>query len=71
MIVTDVQIKTAKTQKHLYCPVFTKDEALQTVRLQGFSCICKGKRGFESPRYGSGITGNGKENIGFGNSKCL
>ena len=26
MIVTSVQIKTAKTQKHLYCPVFTKKE---------------------------------------------
>lgn len=25
MIVTSVQIKTVKTQKHLYCPVFTKD----------------------------------------------
>ena len=25
MIVTSVQIKTAKTQKHLYCPVFTKN----------------------------------------------
>lgn len=24
MIVTSVQIKTAKIQKHLYCPVFTK-----------------------------------------------
>ena len=24
MIVTSVQIKTAKTQKHLYCPVFTE-----------------------------------------------
>ena len=24
MIVTSVQIKTAKTQKHLYCPVFTR-----------------------------------------------
>ena len=24
MIVMSVQIKTAKTQKHLYCPVFTK-----------------------------------------------
>ena len=23
MIVTSVQIKTAKTQKHLYCPIFT------------------------------------------------
>ena len=23
MIVTSVQIKTAKTQKHRYCPVFT------------------------------------------------
>lgn len=25
MIVTSVQIKTAKTQKHLYCPVFTHE----------------------------------------------
>ena len=25
MIVTSVQIKTAKTQKHLYCLVFTKE----------------------------------------------
>ena len=25
MIVTSVQIKTAKTQKHLYCLVFTKN----------------------------------------------
>lgn len=24
MIVTSVQIKTVKTQKHLYCPVFTR-----------------------------------------------
>lgn len=24
MIVTSVQIKTVKTQKHLYCPVFTQ-----------------------------------------------
>lgn len=24
MIVTSVQIKTAKIQKHLYCPVFTE-----------------------------------------------
>ena len=24
MIVTSVQIKTVKMQKHLYCPVFTK-----------------------------------------------
>ncbi len=28
MIVTSVQIKTAKTQKHLYCLVFTKDADL-------------------------------------------
>ena len=27
MIVTSVQIKTVKTQKHLYCPVFTKSTA--------------------------------------------
>ena len=26
MIVTSVQIKTAKTQKHLYCPVFTSND---------------------------------------------
>ena len=25
MIVTSVQIKTVKTQKHLYCPVFTQN----------------------------------------------
>ena len=28
MIVTSVQIKTAKTQKHLYCPVFTRRRKL-------------------------------------------
>lgn len=27
MIVTSVQIKTVKTQKHLYCPVFTLRKA--------------------------------------------
>lgn len=27
MIVTSVQIKTAKTQKHLYCLVFTRNTA--------------------------------------------
>ena len=39
MIVTSVQIKTVKMQKHLYCPVFTKKrfeqakrEALETAR---------------------------------------
>lgn len=26
MIVTSVQIKTVKTQKHLYCPVFTNSQ---------------------------------------------
>ena len=36
MIVTSVQIKTAKTQKHLYCPVFTEaDESC--LRFIGFS----------------------------------
>ena len=29
MIVTSVQIKTVKTQKHLYCPVFTKRKAAE------------------------------------------
>ncbi len=29
MIVTSVQIKTAKTQKHLYCPVFTAGTSLE------------------------------------------
>lgn len=29
MIVTSVQIKTAKTQKHLYCPVFTNKKACE------------------------------------------
>ena len=38
MIVTSVQIKTAKTQKHLYCPVFT--EKAQGFFLCAFSfCI--------------------------------
>ena len=31
MVVMSVQIKTVKTQKHLYCPVFT----IRTVRLNG------------------------------------
>ena len=52
-------------------PRAPKDETLQTVCLQGFSCICKGKRGFRGLGYGSEITGNWKENIRFGNSKCL
>ena len=47
-------------------PRAPKDETLQTVRLQGFSCICKGKRGFESPRYGSEITEKGKKISGSG-----
>ena len=29
MIVTSVQIKTAKTQKHLYCLVFTKPTSIE------------------------------------------
>ena len=29
MIVTSVQIKTAKTQKHLYCLIFTKNDKQQ------------------------------------------
>jgi len=38
MIVTSVQIKTVKTQKHLYCPVFTKtvlSKLLETVFICG------------------------------------
>ena len=34
MIVTSVQIKTVKTQKHLYCPVFTK--TAETLVFSGF-----------------------------------
>ena len=33
MIVTSVQIKTAKTQKHLYCPVFTHTNNPNTFRM--------------------------------------
>ena len=29
MIVTSVQIKTAKTQKHLYCLVFTNKDTIE------------------------------------------
>lgn len=35
MIVTSVQIKTAKTQKHLYCPVFTT-KPLKAEAFKGF-----------------------------------
>lgn len=40
MIVTSVQIKTAKTQKHLYCPVFTicKKTAFRYCGEPFFSC---------------------------------
>ena len=34
MIVTDVQIKTAKTQKHLYCPAFTNEVRTNTYFFQ-------------------------------------
>ena len=37
MIVTSVQIKTAKTQKHLYCLVFTVEEKEAVVLLLLFS----------------------------------
>ena len=33
MIVTSVQIKTAKTQKHLYCLVFTEKNLMQKRQL--------------------------------------
>ena len=35
MIVTSVQIKTVKMQKHLYCPVFTL-RSPETVRFRDF-----------------------------------
>ena len=38
MIVTSVQIKTVKTQKHLYCPVFTKDT--EVFSLVSFLFVC-------------------------------
>lgn len=36
MIVTSVQIKTAKTQKHLYCPVFTHRRRKLHIACGGF-----------------------------------
>ena len=57
MIVTSVQIKTAKTQKHLYCPVFT--EIKLTPHGVSFIFLCKG---FESPlrkRFGEAFLGRG------------
>ena len=36
MIVTSVQIKTAKTQKHLYCPVFTVESLDTQSAYRGF-----------------------------------
>ena len=41
MIVTSVQIKTVKMQKHLYCPVFTK-----SIENFGFRCFFVGKTHF-------------------------
>ena len=37
MIVTSVQIKTVKMQKHLYCPVFTKKSRI-LIGILLFSC---------------------------------
>ena len=42
MIVTSVQIKTVKMQKHLYCPVFTKENPQ---KCGFFLCLC-GLSGF-------------------------
>lgn len=39
MIVTSVQIKTAKTQKHLYCPVFTVQKTVEIVGIPMFSTV--------------------------------
>lgn len=36
MIVTSVQIKTVKMQKHLYCPVFTKTPPENPVKSRVF-----------------------------------
>ena len=41
MIVTSVQIKTAKTQKHLYCLVFTSNKPAVSQEAAGlFSVLC-------------------------------
>ena len=41
MIVTSVQIKIAKMQKHLYCPVFTKKTLLFAVSFFFYMCNFK------------------------------
>ena len=47
MIVTSVQIKTAKTQKHLYCPVFTRSAVVHdTMGYRTFLFFCR-----ESPHW--------------------
>lgn len=50
MIVTSVQIKTAKTQKHLYCPVFTsrhtQKERIKLRRVCLFLCKIGGELPF-------------------------
>ena len=71
MIVTSVQIKTAKTQKHLYCPVFTLYKVLQTLSLQGFSFICNGSPAFYCTILGNNIHKYGAPFFTFGNTKCL
>ena len=38
---------------------------------RAFLVFARGNGGFRGPGYGSEITGNWKENIRFGNSKCL
>ena len=41
MIVTSVQIKTVKTQKHLYCPFFTNKVRTNTYFFSGgFAVQC-------------------------------
>ena len=46
MIVTSVQIKTVKTQKHLYCPVFTNRESVGLQQIPDFPFVYKGFRRF-------------------------
>ena len=62
MIVTSVQIKTAKTQKHLYCLVFTQGSKviLAPFRLSKNPCFHEAKTGVlrqsATPlNFGSGV----------------
>ena len=64
MIVTSVQIKTAKTQKHLYCPVFTEKRRLsrESRRFLRKARIC-GVRGIAASR--KNIVSSGQKGLAF------